>query len=103
MRITLSTPVQHGETTYQAVTLRQARVRDMIRIADHLPAITALSAEGGKEATISSAALVGMVEIVSTIGDLPVEVVEEFGFGDLVAIMEVAGDFLSFEKSAGAL
>lgn len=105
MRITLKTPVQIGETTYQSVTLRRAKAKDMVRIADELPRLAKLSpAEGA--ATADAAAFDGsvvssLITIVSALSDLPESAVEEFDFVDLMEIGNQVSDFLSFGTSPG--
>lgn len=104
MRIALKHPVQVGETTVQNVTLRRAKSRDMVRIAEHLPELVKLAVRDGEETealALNGGAITAMIEIVSTLGDLDPDVAGELDFEDLAAIMEKASDFLSFGASRG--
>lgn len=106
MRIPLKHPIQDGDVTIGAVTLRRAKARDMVTIADHLPALAKLAPKE-KDGEVDASAMDGgvitaMIAVVSAIGDLSEDVAGELDFEDLTAIMEKATDFLSFGGSAGA-
>jgi hypothetical protein len=104
VQVDLQEPVTVDGTEYKSVTLRRVNGRGMSIIADHLPAMNALAAHAraAREAApgtdpdvpVTKETIGGMIAMIAAVTRLPVEIVEEFDFADIVAIAEKAPGFL---------
>lgn len=94
----------------ESVTFRRARGKDMVRLADHLPELEKLApkkGENGEDLPLDTSLISGkvfeaLIELVSCLGDLPLELAGEIDFEDLTELGNKAGDFLSVRSSPGA-
>ena len=104
MRINLDHPFDtKSGRTIQSVTLRRAKGKDMVVIADLLPMLEKLKADAdGGASGMDGKVVSAIITMVSTIGDVPYADAEEIDFADLVKIANNIGDFLGGAPSTGA-
>ncbi len=94
MKIDLKYPVNHDGKTYETVTLRRAKGKDM-RVVDKFSDVL-----GRKDGT--SGAVEATLELIAALSDTPLSAVEEFDNVDINRIAEHLGSFFG-EPAAGAV
>ena len=102
MKVPLKFPVDVDGTHYDSVTLRRARGKDMRTIAKYAPALAKISDEiearrkagvADPNVELSVDMVDGMLAMVSASTGLAMEVVEEFDYEDVAAIVEKSTAF----------
>lgn len=89
MQIELKFPVTVDGTEYAAVKVRRAKAKDMRVLARHMTALGSIK-DGG---AVTEDTVCAMIDMVASLTDTPVKVVEEFDMDDLNNLSERVASF----------
>lgn len=102
--INLRFPITVGETSISSVTPRPPTGRDMVALADHLPALVELAekAQAGDRFIPNKATFEAMVAIVGIVTGIGIEAAGELAFVDISSIVADSSGFLEAALSEAA-